>query len=145
MESPVRFSLRVYAAIVLAASLAHATWYWFLPTYVELHGLTDVQWNSLFLFNWSITFLLLFLGILSLAVSFASSVTLTQLRAFSVWSIAFWLCRLVLEFLFPLEIPLVIIPNPSPYIKFLIMFCILILALPEIQARRAKRQAMDAN
>ena len=144
MESSVRFSLRVYATIVLVASLAHATWYWFLPTYIELRGLNDVQWNTLFLFNWSITFLLLFLGILSLAVSLVDSVTPTQLRLFSAWSIAFWLCRLLLEFLFPLEVPLVIIPSPSLFIKFLIIFCILILAIPEAQARLAKRETIDA-
>ncbi len=145
MESSFRFSLRVYAAIVLVASLAHAIWYWFLPTYGELRGLNGVQWNTLFLFNWSITFPLLFLGVLSLAVSLAGSVTLTQLRLFSAWSIAFWLCRLLLEFLFPLEIPLVIIPNPSLFIKFLIMFCTLILALPEIQTRLTKWKTENAD
>lgn len=145
MESSLRFSLRVYAVIVLAASFAHTAWYWFLPSYVELRELTHVQWNTLFLFNWSISFLLLFLGMLSLAVSLAGSVSLTQLRFFSAWSITFWLCRLLLEFLFPLEIPLVIIPAPSLFIKFLMIFCILTLALPEVQACLAKRRTMAAD
>ncbi len=144
MERSLRFSLRIYAAIVLAASLAHAAWYWFLPAYAEMAGLSDVQWSTFSLFNWSITILLLFLGVLSLGVSLISSVTIMQLKWFSAWSIAFWLCRLLLEFLFPLKIPFVVIPGPSLFIKFLIVFCILILTLPGLQAWLVKRETMGA-
>lgn len=145
MKNSYKISLRIYAVIVLIAALVHAIWNWFLPTYAELSGLTGIQWNTFFLFNWSITLLLLFLGILSLVVSLIDSVTLTQLRLFSIWSIALWLCRLLFEFLFPLKIPLVIIPSPSLFIKFLIIFCILILASPEVQVRLVKREAIGAN
>ena len=137
---PYRLSLRVHGSIVLCAALFHGAWHWFFPTYTALDGLTAIQWNTLFLFNWSIALCLLFLSILSLVVSSIQSLTLRQLRMFSVGIISFWAGRLALECLFPLRIPFVIIPNPSLFIKVLLVAIITVLALPELQTQLRRKR-----
>lgn len=133
IEKSFRSSLKLYASIVLIASSIHGVWHWFFPTYIEMEGLTKLQWNVFFVLNWSVSLFLFFLSILSFGISSVKSFTLNQLRAFSALMIGFWTCRFVLEFIFPVQIPFIIIPNPSLVFKLLIAIAITILILPEMR------------
>ena len=135
IERTFRISLRIYASILIVAGIAHGVWYWFFPAYDELIGLTNIQWSTFFLFNWSISILLVFLSILSYVVSWTGALTVRHLRTFSVLTICFWICRLLLEFIFPVRIPFVVIPNPSWVLKTLILIAMVILAIPELRLR----------
>lgn len=139
IERSFRFNLRVYAVLVLTSSVFHAVWNFLFPTYNEMQGLTEIQWGTVLLFNWAIVFLLLLLGLLALTVSMSGSTTLPQLRMFSAFSAGFWLCRLVLEFLLPVRIPFIFIPDPSLLVKGLLIVLALILVLPEIRLRLSNR------
>ena len=142
IDKTFRTSLRIYSSIITVAGIGHIAWYWFFPTYNEMTGLTEVQWSTFYLFNWSISILLLFLSILSYLASWTSTLTLTHLRVYSALTIGFWICRLILEFVFPVRIPFVMIPNPSALFKTLIIIAILILAIPELRFRFRK---VDSN
>lgn len=133
IEKSYRTSLKIYASILIVAGMAHGLWYWFFPLYDELAGLTDIQWNTFFLFNWSISILLVFLSVLSFVVSWTENLTVRHLRTFSALTICFWIIRLLLEFIFPVRIPFIVIPNPSWLLKTLILAALVILALPELR------------
>ncbi|MFH1074869.1 MAG: hypothetical protein V1752_07260 [Candidatus Firestonebacteria bacterium] len=139
IEQSFRLSLKVYASIVLVASLTHGIWHWFLPTYIEMKGLTEIQENVLFILNWSVAVFLLFLSILSFWASYARTFTLDQLRMFSLCMIGFWMCRFALEFIFPVQIPFVIIPNPSMLFKIFILIGITILIFPVLMLQLKRK------
>lgn len=136
-ERSFRLSLKIHGAIVLVASLLHVLWHWFLPSYVEMKNLTEIQWNIVFIFNWAVAFFLLLLSILSFGISRSKSLTLGHIRIFSALAMGFWISRLVLEFIFPVRIPFIIVQNPSLFLKFLIAAGIAILVFPEVKLRLA--------
>jgi len=131
-EKYFRLSLKVYATIILVTSFLHGLLHWFFKTYDEMLGLTKIQWDVLFVFNWSVTLLLLFLSILSFVISTTRTYTLNQLRAISALMIVFWIGRLVMEYIFPVQVPFIIIQSPTLFIKILIAIVITILVLPEM-------------
>lgn len=131
-EKSFRLSLSIVGAMIFVVSLCHGIWHWFFSQYAEMEGLTQIQWNIINLFNWAITFFLLFMSILTFMIASKKSIPLNHLRMFSALMIGFWICRLVLELIFPVQIPFVIIPNPSLLLKILIVIGITILALPEM-------------
>ena len=131
--------MKVHASLVLIASVSHAVWNRFLPTYMEMKGLTEIQWNVLFMFNWAVALFLLLLSIFSFWISTARSFALPQLRIFSALIIGFWICRLVLELIFPVQIPFVVISNPSHLLKIFICVGVVILAVPEMQLRLMRK------
>jgi len=97
-----------------------------------MDGLTSLQWDIVNLFNWSITILLFFMAILTILIARARSLTLNHLRAFSALLFGFWVCRLILEFVFPVQIPFVVIPSPSLLLKILMFVALAILVAPEL-------------
>lgn len=131
----VRLGLRLHGLIVFMAAIAHTGWHWFLPTYADLKKMSPIQIDTLYLFNWSIALCLLFLSILSWAASIDQSLTLRQARRLSTGLFCFWVCRLALEFAYPVQIPLLILNSPSFFIKVLISACIAILMAPEVYTR----------
>ncbi len=138
-EKIYRLSLKIVASIFLAASILHLAWNRLFPTYTEMKGLTEVQWDMIYLLNLSIALYHFTFSILSFGVSSMTSLTLNQLRAFSALIIIFWMLRLLLEFIFPVQIPFVILPGPSQFLKVLMVTQIIILALPEIFLRVGKK------
>lgn|GEM_PF-3578778 len=141
IEKSFRTSLCIYALIVLMAGVSHGAWYCFLPEYAEMSGLSMQQWNIVFLFNWSISIALVFIALLSFAVSRMKVFALIHLRQFSLLTIALWICRLILEFVFPVGIPYLILKNPSWIVRFSILILIAILAHPEIRLRLMRRES----
>ena len=142
IERHFRLSLLIVGAMILVVSLFHGLWHWFFPRYAEMEGLTQIQWNIINLFNWAITSFLLFMSILTFLIARTRSISLNHLRMFSALMIAFWMCRLALEFVFPVQIRFVILPNPSLFLKILMAIGITILVLPELQfwhMRRTKK------
>ncbi|MFQ5979438.1 MAG: hypothetical protein ACE5OZ_15020 [Candidatus Heimdallarchaeota archaeon] len=139
VEASFRLNLKIYGTVLLGASLAHAIWHWFFPSYSELDGLTETQWNLLYMLNWGVALFLLLLSLISFGLSFAKSCSVFQMRIFSGLMIGFWICRLTLEVLFPVQIPFLIIQNPSLLIIILLVVVITILAIPELhfQLRRS--------
>ncbi len=134
-----RLSIRVYASIVLFGAVMHAAWYWFIPGYAEMRGLTLVQQSFLSLLNWSVSILLLFFAIMAFGIS-TKSFTVKQLRMFSLLMVVFWSLRFVLELVYPVQIPFVVIPNASLFIKVLLVMVVSILALPEVLIRFNDRE-----
>lgn len=124
-----QISLRIYGAIVFVAALVHGVWNWFLPTYPVMEGLTQTQWSFIHLLNWSVTILLLFFAIMAFGIT-SEKFAVGQMRMFAIVMAGFWTWRLILEFIYPLQVPFIIIPNPSLFIKILILLCITILLLP---------------
>lgn len=139
-EKIYRLSLRIVASIFLAAALLHLVWNWLFPTYTEMKGLTEIQWDTIYLLNLSIALFHFTFSILLFGVSSMTSLTLNQLRAFSALILVFWMFRFLLELIFPVQIPFVILPDPSVSLKILMVVLIVILALPEILLRAGKKQ-----
>ncbi len=129
-----RVSLRVYASLVLSAALVHSAWYWFMPGYAEMKGLTQIQQSFVSLLNWSITLLLLFFSILAFWVT-SKSFTLPQQKVFSLLMAVFWTGRFLFELIYPVQIPLLMIPNPSSLLKVIIAACVAILVSPWLLLR----------
>jgi len=132
IEKSYRLSLYVAGTIILAVTPFHGIWHWFFPVYEEMEGLSQVQWNIINLFNWAITFFLLFMSLLTLTVARTKSIPLNHLRLFAVFLFGFWVCRLSLEFIFPVQIPFVVIPDPSMFLKILMFAGLIILLTPEL-------------
>lgn len=143
-EKIYRLSLRIVASIFLAASLLHLAWNWLFPTYTDMKGLTEIQWDMVYLLNLSIALFHITFSILLFGVSSMASLTLNQIRAFSALILIFWMVRLLLEFIFPVQIPFVILPDPSIFLKILMVTLIIIFALPEILLRAGKIRLKDA-
>ncbi|MCZ7405582.1 MAG: hypothetical protein O8C67_11745 [Candidatus Methanoperedens sp.] len=139
-EKSYRLSLKIIASIFLVASLVHILWNWFFPTYTEMKGLTEIQWDWIYLLNLSTALCLFTFSILSFGVSSTTSLTLDQLRAFSALMIIFWMIRLLLELIFPVQIPVLVLPDPSLFLKVLMVTLIVILALPEVRFHIRKKK-----
>lgn len=140
VEKFTRYCLIFYATILFIASILHGLpWIKYFPTYPELKGLTDLQLNTFYLFNLSVSLLLFFISILSYTISFIKSFSLNQLRIIILLMIILWVLRLVLEIIYPVKIPFVIIKNPTSLLKSLIVFAIIVLCLPEILYRIKKK------
>lgn len=131
-EKLYRICLGIVGIIILISALLHGIWYWFLPRYPEMIGLTEIQWNLLNLFNWCVTIFLLFMSACAIIVSRSTSLSLNQIRAFTLMLFVFWICRLFLEFIFPVGIPFLFLANPSFLLKVLMIIAILVLIIPEI-------------
>ncbi len=139
IERLFRLSLLIVGVMIFVASLFHGIWHWFFPRYAEMEGLTQIQWNIINLFNWATTSFLLFMSILTFMIARAKSISFNHLRMFSALIIGFWMCRLALEFIFPVSIPFIIVSSPSLLLKILILVGIAILALPEMQLWHMRR------
>ncbi|HEY9206901.1 MAG TPA: hypothetical protein VIO58_13395 [Candidatus Methanoperedens sp.] len=139
IEKIYRLSLKIIASIFLAASLLHLVWNQLFSTYTEMKGLTEIQRDMIYLLNLSIALYHFTFSILLFGISSMTSLTLNQLRAFSALILVFWMFRLLLEFIFPVQVPFVILPDPSISLKILMVTQIIILALPEILLRAGKK------
>ena len=131
IERSYRLCLVIVGAFVLFGAFFHGIWYWFFLGYPEMAEIKEVQLNLIYLFSWSISFLLLFMSILSFIVALMKSIPLNFIRLFSLLVFLFWGVRLILEFIFPVKIPFVIIPNTSLFLKILIPIGLIIIAFPE--------------
>jgi hypothetical protein len=134
-----RTSLRVYASILLWGALMHGLWYFFLPGYPEMQGLTGIQSNFLLLMNLCIGISLLFFSILAYWFS-SRSFTINQQKTFAIIMSVFWSCRLMVEVLFPVQIPFVFIPHPTLLIKILGIGLIVILLSPWLVLRMSGKR-----
>ncbi|MCZ7385642.1 MAG: hypothetical protein O8C63_12980 [Candidatus Methanoperedens sp.] len=105
-----------------------------------MKGLTEIQWDWIYLLNLSTALCLFTFSILSFGVSSTTSLTLDQLRAFSALMIIFWMIRLLLELIFPVQIPVLVLPDPSLFLKVLMVTLIVILALPEVRFHIRKKK-----
>lgn len=83
IEKSYRLSLKINAYILLIASLLHIMWTWFFSTYAQMKGLTELQWDWIYLLNLSTALCQFALSFLSFGASSIKSLMLGQLRAFS--------------------------------------------------------------
>ncbi len=145
IEESYRLSLKIVASIFLVSSLVHIMWNWFLPAYTEMRGLSEIQWDWIHLLNLSTALCLFTFSILSFGVGSTMSLTLGQMRAYSALMVVFWMIRLLLELIFPVQIPLLVFPDPSLFLKVLMVTLILILALPEIKLHISKKKNLQTS
>lgn len=133
IEKLFRLNLRIIAIVFLAVSLLHVIWNWFFPTYMELRGLTEIQLNAIYLLNSSVGLWFFICSILLFGASNTMSITFPQLRALTALIIILLTSRLLLEFIFPLQIPFLFMTTPTLFLKAFLSFFIIILAIPEIK------------
>lgn len=132
VERYYRISLAIVGVLILFGAIFHGIWHWFFRGYAEMEGLTNTQLDIIYLFSWAISFLLLFMSILSFIIASLKSISLDFIRLFSALVFMFWILRLSLEFIFPVQIPFVIIPNPSLFLKILMIIGLIIIIIPEL-------------
>ena len=134
-----RISLKIYASIVLLAALVHGSWHFFLLGYPEMKDLTGTQSSLVLLMNLCIGIFLLFVSILAYWFS-SKSFSINQQKSFAIMMSVFWFCRFMLEFFFPVQIPLVILPHPTLFIKILGIGLVVLLLSPWLVLRISGRQ-----
>ncbi len=130
-----RASLGVAGSLALLSGIAHFAWYGFMRGYVELAGMSDVQWQFLALLNHSVGLLLAFMGAAALAVAASRDAGLTLLRTFGVLLFATWCTRFAFELALPVRVPFFTMQAPSAFFKALMAVLLAILAAPEILLR----------
>lgn len=139
-ESGFRSVINIHGVVLLVIAALHVSWSWFFPGYDEFSGLTDVQWSWIYLLNWCLSIFMFLVAFFSLAVGRMANLTINQLRIF-IFSLAiFWSFRLLFEFIYPVGIPFLFIPDPSIIFKILLPALILVLLIPEIRLRSASNE-----
>lgn len=127
-----RYSLLIVGIMICIIAPLHGIWHWFFPAYPEMQGLTQIQRDIFNLFNWAITFFLLFMAVLTIIIALAKSVSLFHLKIYSILLILFWISRLLLEYIFKVQIPFVIIREPTAVLKLLMFIGLGILIVPHL-------------
>ena len=127
-----RYSLLIVGIMICIIAPLHGIWHWFFPSYSEMQGLTQIQRDIFNLFNWAVTFFLLFMAVLTIIIALAKSVSLFHLKIYSILLILFWISRLLLEYIFKVQIPFVIIREPTAVLKLLMFIGLGILIVPHL-------------
>ena len=95
--------------------------------------LVDSDISEVFsLFNFSVGLLLLFMGAVALAAAASRASTLAQLRTLAAFLAATWSIRFLLEFAYPVRIPLLVLTTPSMLLKVLMGLLIAALVAPQL-------------
>ena len=122
----VLFIIAIYTFLV---TIVHGAWHWYLPGYPATRGIAPALLQTLLLMNAAITLFLLIMGLAALAAARSASLTEQQRRAVTLLLLAFWLGRLVLEFVMPVGLPLLFIDKPQLLAKILIALPVVLLSL----------------
>ena len=140
------FKLGIWLTFYLSASVAitHLFWFFMLPTFPELQGMTPIQWDFVKLLNLCIVLMMLFFTAVSGRILFAAPFSTSHTRFFCSAMSAFWLGRVILEFLFPVRIPLLYTDYTSAILKVLGIVIVVLLSFPEGRLQQQKRRAARA-
>lgn len=129
-------ALTIIGIFSLIVTAIHGAWHWYLPTYPVLQSLTPIQLGTLQLMNAAITLFLLMMGVATLVVARSSTLSLQHVRIFSLFLMAFWAGRFVLEIVMPLQIPLLFIEHPGAIAKVIMALPVVLLGVPLLMSAR---------
>ena len=106
MNIRARLCLRIYAALGLIGSALHVWWHWVLPSLPQMRDLTQTQWRVINVMNLSIAGFCMLLGSVGFWLSRGENSTGPAARPAIAGMVVIWLWRLLLEWQYPIDVPL---------------------------------------
>lgn len=127
-----RSSLTVTGLLVLACSILHCFQHLYFADISESNGYTQ---HSVYLFNWSVALLLLFMAVVTLSVARSKKTSTAQLKQLAVVLIVTWSCRLLFEVVYPVTFRFLIFDQPTTIIKVGIIILLWFLLTPFLRLK----------
>lgn len=128
--APFRVALLAHGALMVVGSGLHVWWHWLAPTLEGMQGLTAAQSDVFSLLNLAVAIVLAFFAVVSVWAGRSRTFTLTHLRGFLGLFFAVWIGRLVLELVYPVQLP-VLGPETTTVLKGALVAVLALLAAPE--------------
>jgi hypothetical protein len=95
-------------------------------------GAPTVEKNMLFLFNWSVALLLCFMSLIAFAAAKNGHAAPKHMKTVSVILVVTWMCRLILEVIYPVEFQFLVFHHPTSIIKVGIICVVAVLLFPYV-------------
>ncbi len=125
-----RLSIRLNGIICLLLSVIHVPWLWSLGDYAIVSPMSEAQLLSFQLFSTAVIMFLAYMGCNAIVLTLADSLSPAALRVFSSLILAFFVVRLLVEFVFPLQIPLLGVEQPTTMVRILLCVPISVALFP---------------
>lgn len=109
-----RITLTVAGFLFLFLSILHCFQHLYFPLVPDSHGYTQ---DSVYLFNWSVALLLLFMSLVVLSIAKHRDSSLAQLKLVSAILVFTWSGRLLFEIIYPVTFRFLIFEQPTNIIR----------------------------
>lgn len=131
-----RQCLFVISFICFVLSIIHIPWLWSLQEYEVINPTNEAQLLSFQLFSMAVIMFLAQMGASALLLAKTENLPSVVLKGFTTILLVFFSCRLIVEFIFPLQIPLLGVDEPTSMVKVLLCVPVLVLIYPYVMTNK---------